>query len=381
MIKCMVKKRATSNRKLKRHLKHIIRHRPLSVSESDLTEWEFNLIQQIKAKTSKLNKNNVTRTKAYYQFYCVYPEIHWALLGHLVSRNGGWNMTDLKGDLLPRLMTEAEREHFFLFLERGNWLIFQDVFPQCLLYQHSLINQKNLFYLLPYLNVSVFMEAIWNDFWKFRDCRKLAIAMVINEQNYLENRVVLNKQFQETVLHTIEFKLYDALRFNHIIFPKLSEVTGRPRIIGETLYQFADLHKRIMIGIRLYDLLFQRKPVLQAILQWASKHPHTGSRSDYWKDLFHPVNESVPGTIYKRRTKHCKLRKDEPRIYSPPLKFAWKDIEHEEAEKGDWFNDFRILHYLDKKEIDTGGDIYDDYCNDLEKIEFAIIAKNAIFQK
>ncbi|WBX82259.1 DUF2515 family protein [Virgibacillus salarius] len=68
-------------------------------------------------------------------------------------------------------------------------------------------------------------------------------------------------------------------------------------------------------------------------------------------------------------------------MYSPPLKFAWKDIEHEEAEKGDWFNDFRILHYLDKKEIDTGGDIYDDYCNDLEKIEFAIIAKNAIFQK
>ncbi|WBX78734.1 hypothetical protein PD280_12760 [Virgibacillus salarius] len=29
MIKCMVKKRATSNRKLKRHLKHIIRH-PIS---------------------------------------------------------------------------------------------------------------------------------------------------------------------------------------------------------------------------------------------------------------------------------------------------------------------------------------------------------------
>ncbi|WCK52537.1 DUF2515 family protein [Aneurinibacillus sp. Ricciae_BoGa-3] len=84
------------------------------------------------------NVNNITRTISYYDFYCRHPEIHWAFLGHMVSRNGGWNMTDLKGELLSRLLTEQEQKHFFHFLERGNWLIFQDVFPQFLLYEESL---------------------------------------------------------------------------------------------------------------------------------------------------------------------------------------------------------------------------------------------------
>ncbi|GGJ61264.1 DUF2515 family protein [Virgibacillus salexigens] len=380
MINCF-KKRPKINQKLKKQLKQKAKQLPSSFSKSDLTPWEINIIEQIDKKTTKFNKNNITRTKAYYEFYRAHPEIHWALLGHLVSRNGGWNMTDLKGDLLPRLMTNRERENFFSFLERGNWLIFQDVFPQCLLYQQSLAKQKNLFYLLPYLDVSIFMEVIWNNFWEYRDCRQLAIAMIINEQNYLEERVIQNKHFQDTVLHTIEFKLYDTFRFNHIIFPKLNEITGRPSVVGDTLYQFDELHQRINIGIRLYDLLFQRKARLQAIIQWAAKHPHTGSRSDYWKDLFHPVNESAPGPSYKRRTKNCRLKKGKTRIYSPPLQFAWADVEHKEAKKKDWFHDYQVLYYLDKSEKEIGGEIYDDYCNALEKIELAIIAKNAIFFK
>ncbi|WP_212982334.1 DUF2515 family protein, partial [Bacillus paramobilis] len=60
-----------------------------------LTKEEQLIINKIKIQTEQLNKNNVTRTRAYYQFYIQYPEIHWALLGHMVSRNGGWNMTDL----------------------------------------------------------------------------------------------------------------------------------------------------------------------------------------------------------------------------------------------------------------------------------------------
>ncbi|PGB24080.1 DUF2515 family protein, partial [Bacillus wiedmannii] len=60
-----------------------------------LTKEEQLIINNIKIQTEQLNKNNVTRTRAYYQFYIQYPEIHWALLGHMVSRNGGWNMTDL----------------------------------------------------------------------------------------------------------------------------------------------------------------------------------------------------------------------------------------------------------------------------------------------
>lgn len=42
-------------------------------------------------------------------------EIHWALLGHMVSRNGGWNMTDLKGDLYTRILSEKDQFIFFSF--------------------------------------------------------------------------------------------------------------------------------------------------------------------------------------------------------------------------------------------------------------------------
>lgn len=123
---------------------------------------------------------------AYFDFYQKHPEIHWAFLGHMVSRNGGWNMTDLKGDLLTRLLTNKERDAYFTFLERGNWLIFQDAYPQFLLYGESLKRNKPLFYLLPALDISSFMESVWNYFWKRRDSYILTIALVINEQNYLE---------------------------------------------------------------------------------------------------------------------------------------------------------------------------------------------------
>lgn len=58
-----------------------------------------------------------------------------------------------KGDLLTKLLFEKEQQNLFLFLERGNWLIFQDIYPQFLLYKQSLKINKYLFYLLPYLNV------------------------------------------------------------------------------------------------------------------------------------------------------------------------------------------------------------------------------------
>lgn len=111
---------------------------------------EKKIIEKIQLQTQELNVNNVTRTKAYLDFYLKHPEIHWAFLGHMVSRNGGWNMTDLKGGLLTRLLSRTEALNFFNFLERGNWLIFQDAYPQFLLYEESLRSGKNLFYLLPF---------------------------------------------------------------------------------------------------------------------------------------------------------------------------------------------------------------------------------------
>lgn len=117
------------------------RHRELNL-KAKLTFEEVFLIEKIRECTEELNKNNVTRTNNYLDFYIRHQEIHWALLGHLVSRNGGWNMTDLQGELLSNLLSEQERQDFFSFLERGNWLIFQDIYPQFLLYEESLKRNK-----------------------------------------------------------------------------------------------------------------------------------------------------------------------------------------------------------------------------------------------
>lgn len=344
-----------------------------------LTKEEQFIINNIKIQTEQLNKNNVTRTRAYYQFYIRYPEIHWALLGHMVSRNGGWNMTDLKGDLYTKLLSEKDQITFFSFLERGNWLIFQDVYPQFLLYEQSVKRSQKLFHLLPHLNVSTFMETMWNDFWRTGNKKTLAIATIINEQQYLEKRVIQNAHFQKTVLNSIGFKLFDFFQFNHILFPFYENNTNQKTLLfGDTMKHFTSLHERILIGKRLYSLLFRDTHILSQIINWAEHHPHTGSRKDYWPHLFSSVNESFSREFYKRRIKKCQLRSGAYRIYSPALIYAWRDMKHEEVESEDWFTDWQVVNYLVDKEENMNGQITEDYCKTLEKIELAILAKKNV---
>ena len=77
------------------------------------------------------------------------------------------------------------------------------------------------------------METIWNQFWKEPDKQLLTIALIINEQSYLEKRVLQNPTFQKTVLNTLEFKLQDFLALNHILFPY--KENGRIRLVGSNL--------------------------------------------------------------------------------------------------------------------------------------------------
>ena len=93
--------------------------------ESSLSKDDQYLLHKIRTKTIQLNVNNITRTKAYLDFYLRCPEIEWAFLGHMVSRNGGWNMTDLKGEILSRLMSEKSVQAFFAFLERETGSFFK----------------------------------------------------------------------------------------------------------------------------------------------------------------------------------------------------------------------------------------------------------------
>ncbi len=319
------------------------------------------------------NVNNITRTRAYLDFYLRHPEIHWAFLGHMVSRNGGWNMTDLKGDFLTRLLSKKEQNSFFNFLERGNWLIFQDVYPQFLLYEESLKFNKPLFYLLSDLNVSIFMETIWNHFWKTHDTYIHCIALVVNEQSYLEKRVIQNSQYKKEVLNKFEFFLQDLLSFNHILFPYAGG-----KLKGQTVHQFESLHERILLGKRLYSVLFRNQDFYKQILEWAKRNPHTGSRKDYWPHIFNNVNEGIPGFNYPIRLKSCRLRKGARRIYSPSLENAWKNVSQEQAEKGDWFEDLRIVDYLEVSHEIIDGEIWNEYCKTLERLEIAALAKKTI---
>ncbi|MBS4189546.1 DUF2515 domain-containing protein [Bacillus sp. FJAT-49705] len=359
--------------KIKKELKR--KTRPSSL-KTKLSHEEERFVHQIKYRTSQLNINNVTRTKAYLDFYLHHPEVHWAFLGHMVSRNGGWNMTDLKGGMLSRLLSRKEKISFFSFLERGNWLIFQDAFPQFMLYEESLNCGKNLFYLLPHLNVSTFMETIWSHFFSEQDPYFLTIALVINEQSYLESRVLQNPLFKKNVFNTLEFKIQDFLSMNHVLFPYYEN--EKLKLIGQTLHHFENLHERILFGKRLYAILYGEKDRLQMVEKWAIENPHTGSRKDYWPQLFNTIEEGVPEKIWKPKIRSCNLIPGASRIFSPRLEFAWRDTEHESAELGDWYNKWKVIYYLTKSTEKVDGEIENEYCKTLERLEFAAITKKVL---
>lgn len=330
----------------------------------------------IQRQTAQNNLNNITRTKAYLHFFNKFPEIHWAFLGHMVSRNGGWNMTDLKGEFLSRLLSSNEQQSFFTFLERGNWLIFQDAYPQFLIYEESMKRKQRLFYLLPYLRVSVFMETFWDYFWTERDSYLLTIALIINEQSCLEQRVIKNPLYQKNIFHSIEFKIQDYLSLNHILFPYIEN--EKIHLIGQTLHHFESLTKRIFLGKRLYTILFRDKQRLLNSVKWANEHPHTGSRKDYWPHIFHTLKEGTPAISLRPRLRSCQLISGMTRIYSPGLTTVWKNVKHQPAEIQDWFQNWKVLYYFLHSNEKINGEIQNDYCKTLEKLELAAITKKAI---
>ncbi|MFS0556457.1 DUF2515 domain-containing protein [Brevibacillus sp. 179-C9.3 HS] len=335
-------------------------------------------VERIRQETLAHNRDNMDRTRAYLSFYQKHKQIHWALLAHLVSRNAGWNMTDLRGEWLPRLLPAKEQQDYFSFLERANWLIFHDAYPQLLLYEESVRRQTNLFYLLPHLHVSTFMVAIWNHFWKTSDKQLLAIGLIINEQNYLEEQIMKDPVYQNSVVRTIPFALQELLQLNMILFPYNG--AGSLQLAGERVFHFASLPERISLGKRLYSLLFGETNRQEAAYAWALQQPHTGSRKDYWPHLFHDVNDTVPGKPYQVKLKNCQLRSGAKRLFSPTLRQAWKPSHHELPKVLDWHKDkndvWRELTRTD--ETVHAAEMRDAYCLALEKIEWAVVARTRI---
>lgn len=242
-----------------------------------MTITNLNLVKQIKDDTTKYNLNNITRTRAYQDFFFKHPEIRWSFLASMVSRNAGWNMTDLRIDPLCSLLSDKHLNRLFMTYERANWLIFQDAYPQLLVYEMSKKKNVPMFHLLEYLSISSFMTKEWNHFWMNQDKNRLVYALIVNEQLVIQSPIIEQSYFFTRVFHALPYVIQDFLQLSSVLFPT---VTGE--LYGQNVTHFTNPYKRIRLGKRLYHLLFH--PTLKKkFIYFALEQPHTGTRKDYSK--------------------------------------------------------------------------------------------------
>jgi hypothetical protein len=340
------------------------------------------IIEYIKKETQKNNKNNVTRTQAYLEIFEQFPELHWAFLAHMVSRNGGWSMTDLKGELIPHLMDLETVNDFFLFLETCNAYIFQDAYPQLLLYKESVQRKRNLFHLLPVFHVSCFMKPFWDEFMLSSRSEILTIALIINEQNYIEKRIVQHPAFKKEVLKTLAFKAQSILQLNQVFFPYQRKRFGPTSnsLAGSTVIDFTSLKERIEIGKKLYAILFGIRDVFEGSHHFATKVKHSGSRADYWPHIFSKKREATPFIYQQERLIHCTLKKEAPPFYSPALSTAWSDQVIHPPKKFDWCMDLRMFSHFEPVKVPHTFIMTKEYCNSLNTIELAVLAEEHLLK-
>lgn len=314
-------------------------------TEHTLCQQDQEVLELIQHDTAQHNRSNITRTAAYLDCYQAYPELHWALLAHLVSRNGGYNMTDLKGGLLQDLLSDQDRSSLYRLLERSNALIFQDAYPQLQLYAHSRRLGRSCFHLLPHFHISAFMHPFWERFWTKRDSVMLSVALIINEQYYIEGRVIQHPYFQKHVTSTLGFKMNQWLQLNQVLFPL--GVNGH--LAGLVLEQFGSLSKRIAFGKQLYGMLFGYKQVLEQVTSFVNQVPHEGSRSEYWPGLFTPhMQQALRSPVESAALVSSQWLPEGQRLYSPKLHEVWTDTTYEPIPHYDWYQQRMVMSYLTK---------------------------------
>ncbi|PJN86674.1 DUF2515 family protein [Bacillus sp. mrc49] len=289
---------------------------------------ETALVKRIRTETAALNRNNMTRTHAYLAYYRRNPEVHWALLAHMVSRNGGYHMTDLKSSSMTQLLSQEERRKFFLFLERANSAIFTDAFPQLLLYEHSKHKELRLRKYFPIFHISRFMAPIWESFIQEPHSPLLTTALIINEQSMIQERVLKRTRHGEILLR-LDFQLQEFLGFTNVIFPFVNKQDGIRSLTGLTVERFADPKRRIETGKFLYELLFEHPDVFHGVGEFTNAVPHTGSRMDYWESIY----TSDPFA-------------NNDKVYSPSLLDAWADHPFFPPPPIDWYTNESFIGHL-----------------------------------
>lgn len=348
-----------------------------SAGYAELTDQDRALVHRIRHETEIANRNNVTRTEAYRAVYHRSPELQWALLAHLVSRNGGWNMTDLQGDLLPVLLDEETRTHFFVLLERINALIFHDAYPQLLLYEASRREGRDLSYLLPSFGVSRFMLPAWTQFWQRRDSVMLTTALIVNEQHVIEQPLVQSDYFKLHVLRRATFLMQMPLQTNTVVFPYGSPLDegGEMLLAGLILENFSNLTERIEFGKQLYAILIGIPEVFDGVMAFVRGVHHSGSRADYAPHLFAMKRDTVPSTgeKYRERLEGCALLDRNKKLYSPTLADAWADVPLSIPERVDWLDHFTDAeaHFAELR-LPRLFEITFEHCMAINKLELAV---------
>lgn len=277
---------------------------------------DLELYERILMKVRDANLNNVTRTACYIEFFKKNPEIHWSFLAHMVSRNAGYHMTDIRNNLLSHLLSKKGQDAIFSFLELCNAAIFQDAYPQLLLYEQWKSTGRSSFHLLKKFNVSIFMKSIWNDFLTTGNEHVLTIGLIMNEQHMIQKRILSGMKKSMGVEEWL-FLLQDRLEFASILFPY-----GKPSpfsLAGLSVSHFEQVKRRILLGKKLYGILFHHS-VFPSSYSFAIHRPHSGSRADYWPHIYSTEDKKT-------------------HLYSPTLCSVWDNMPPFTIPPSDWFTD------------------------------------------
>ncbi|MGM0921603.1 MAG: DUF2515 domain-containing protein [Bacillota bacterium] len=254
-------------------------HSDKDLPSNQKTMEENNIIALIKNTTLKKNYDNISRTESYHSYYKRNPEIRWAFLASMVSRNAGYCMTDLKGIWFQKMINKKMIKALFLTYEDANWLIFSDAYPQLMLYEISKQIGHPLFHLLDEFHVSPFMKREWQIFWRKKNIEHLMTSLIINEQHLIQKPIIEKAIFKRKVFHTPLFLFQDFFHFSTVVFP-----TIEGRLFGFSVYDFKKLKSRIKLGRSLSWLLFH-PDYYQEFMDFSERTVHTGSRYDYEKYL------------------------------------------------------------------------------------------------
>ncbi len=310
------------------------------------------LVMEIKRITKRWNTDNISRTVFYKNFFNKHPEIKWAFLASMVSRNAGWSMTDLQGEWFPRVLDEEQLHHLFLTYERANWTIFQDAAPQLLLYAKSKNLNESLFHYGKVFGVSNFMLEEWEVFFESGSETRLMTALIINEQHVIEAPVLHHHFYAKKVFRSMVFRMQDWFHFSTVLFPTLDGT-----LYGLSVSGFQHTTNRINLGKKLALLLFH-KDLFHKFNRFSKTTFATGSRYDY---------ERYMG---KRRD-------------NPFLRGVYPVVNHHQSKKKDWYKGEKSVQRMLESPVSLPNqiDITNWYEGKRSQIRTAIEIENLFKQK